>query len=67
MINVPALELVQAGADGLDRYPAMKAVGRVGRVQEAAVSSYGAPQKAPQGHAALQAGLFAGEVSEALL
>jgi hypothetical protein len=58
---------MQSRADRLKRRPAVKAVGRVGRQQEAAVSSYGAPQKAPQGHAALQAGLLAGEVSEALL
>jgi hypothetical protein len=38
MIKVPALESVQAGADGLDRHPALKAVRRVGRPEETAVS-----------------------------
>ena len=63
MINVPALELVQAGADGLDRHPAMKAVGGVGRKQETAVSGQGAPQEAPEGHAALESSLLAGKVT----
>jgi hypothetical protein len=45
----------------------VEAVCRVGRKQEAAVSGYGAPQKAPEGHAALQAGLLAHKVSQALL
>jgi hypothetical protein len=45
----------------------MKTVGGVGREQEAAVSKRGAPQKAPQGRAALQPDLLAGEVPEALL
>jgi len=63
----PVLDLVQPHADGLKGRPAVKAVGRVGREQEAAVSGYGSPQKAPEGHAALQPGLLAGEVPEALL
>jgi hypothetical protein len=67
MTNAPMLEPVQARADGLKDHPALKAVGGVGREQEAAVSGYGAPQKAPEGHAALESGQLAGEVSEALL
>jgi hypothetical protein len=58
---------MQSRADRLKRRPAVKAVGRVGRQQEAAVSGYRAPQKAPQGHAALPSGLFADEIPEALL
>jgi hypothetical protein len=38
MINVPALELAQPRAGGLKYHPALKAVGGVGREQEAAVS-----------------------------
>jgi hypothetical protein len=34
----PALELVQPRADGLNRHPALKAVRRVGRPEETAVS-----------------------------
>jgi hypothetical protein len=45
----------------------VKAVGGIGRKQEAAVSGYGAPQKAPEGHAALESGQFTGEIAEALL
>jgi hypothetical protein len=67
MIKVPALESVQAGADGLDRHPALKAVGGAGRKQEAAVSGQGAPQEAPEGHAGFQSGQLAGEVAEASL
>jgi hypothetical protein len=53
MIKVPALELVQTGADGLKDHPALKAVGGVGREQEAAVSARGAPQATPEGQVAL--------------
>jgi hypothetical protein len=42
-------------------------MGGVGREQEAAVSNRSAPQEALQGHAALQSGLLAGEVTQALL
>jgi hypothetical protein len=45
----------------------MKAVGGIGREQEAAVSGYRAPQKAPEGRAGFQSGQLAGEVAEALL
>jgi hypothetical protein len=45
----------------------MEAVSGIGREQEAAVSGDGSPQKAPEGRAALQAGLLADKVSEALL
>jgi hypothetical protein len=45
----------------------VKAVGGVGREQEAAVSGCSAPQKAPEGRAGFQPGLLAGEVAEALL
>ena len=45
----------------------MKAVGGVGREQEAAVSGHGAPQKAPEGRVGFQSGMLAGEVPEALL
>jgi hypothetical protein len=67
MINVPALKSLQPGADGLDRHPALKTVGGIGRKQETAVSGYGAPQETPQGRATLQSRLFAGEISKALL
>ena len=67
MINVPALELVQPRTDGLKDDPALKAVGGVGRDQEAAVSGHRSPQKAPEGHAALESGQFTGEIAEALL
>jgi hypothetical protein len=45
----------------------MKAVRRVGREQEAAVSGHGPPQEAPEGHAVLESGQFTGEITEALL
>jgi hypothetical protein len=57
------LELVQPRADGLKGRPTVKTVGRVGREQEAAVSGQGSPQKAPEGHAALQSGLLGGQVT----
>jgi hypothetical protein len=66
MTSFSALELVQPRADGLNRRPAVKAVGGVGRKQEPAVSGHGPPQKAPEGHAALQSGLLADEVTKAL-
>ena len=66
MIRSPALKSLQPGADGLKSRPALKAVGGIGREQEAAVSGHGAPQKAPEGHAAFESGLLAGEVPEAL-
>lgn len=61
------LELIQPHADGLKGRPAVEAVGGVGREQEAAVSGRGPAHEAPQGHVALQPGLLAGEVTEALL
>ena len=67
MTPSPAFEPVQPRADGLNRRPAVKAVGRVGRKQEAAVSGQGAPQEAPDGRAGLQSVLLAGEVPQALL
>jgi hypothetical protein len=62
MPTSPALEPVQPRADALNGRPAVKAVGRVGREQEAAVSGDGAPQEAPEGRVALQPGLLADEV-----
>ena len=67
MADSPVLELVQPRADGANRHPAVEAVSGLARVQETAVSDQGSPQEAPQGRAALQPGLLAGEVSEALL
>jgi hypothetical protein len=67
MATFPALEVVQARADGLKGRPALKAVGGVGRKQETAVSGHGPAQKAPEGHAALQPGLLTREIPEALL
>jgi hypothetical protein len=51
--NAPAFESVQPRADGLNRRPAVEAVGRVGREQEAAVSGHGPAQEAAEGQAAL--------------
>jgi hypothetical protein len=67
MTSFPALESVQPRADGANRRPAVKAVYRVGREQEAAVSGHSPAQETPEGHAALESGLFAGEVIKALL
>jgi hypothetical protein len=47
----PTLELVQPRADGLKNHPALKAVGGVGREQEAAVSDSGSAEEAPEGRA----------------
>jgi hypothetical protein len=63
MTGFPVFEVVQRRADGTNRHPAVEAVSGLARMHKTAVSGYGAPQKAPQGHAALQAGLFAGEVT----
>ena len=63
MTRFPALESVQPRADGLNGRPALKAVGAVGRQQEAAVSARGPAQKTPEGHAGFQSGLLAGELA----
>ena len=64
---LPALELFQTGADGLDRRPAVKTVGRVSGGLKPAVSGHGPAQETPEGHAAFESGQLAGEVAEALL
>jgi hypothetical protein len=66
-ISSPAFEPVQPRADGLDRRPAVKTLGGIGRAQEAAVSGRGPPQETPEGRAGLESGQLADEVSEALL
>jgi hypothetical protein len=67
MTGFPALEPVQPCADGLKDHPALKAVGGVGREQEAAVSGQRPSQETPEAYITLQPGLLAGEVLEALL
>ena len=66
MTRPPAFELVQPRADGLKDHPALKAVGGVGCKQEAAVSGHSPALETPEKHAALQPGLLAGEITEAL-
>ena len=56
MANAPALELVQPRADGANRHPAVKAVGRLGREQEAAVSGRGPPARNAGGARRLSTG-----------
>jgi hypothetical protein len=67
MARFPVLKSLQPRADGVQGRPALKAVGRVVRQQEAAVSGQCPAQETPQGHAALESGLLAGEVPETLL
>jgi hypothetical protein len=67
MARFPALKSRPPDANGVNRRPAVEAVDRVGREQEAAVSGHGPVQETPEGCAALQSGLFAGEEVETAL
>ena len=59
MTRFPVFELAQPGADGANRHPAVKAVGGVGREQEAAVSGQCPAQQTPERRVAVR-GLLAG-------